>query len=167
MKVSFVNSVNYKSNFKSRFEPTTYLQSAFDKAIDSCDKKADRASVNFLNNVKNILSDGKDDVIKIYEKPNSEINLGMSRPHNLSVNGKLVRKNAVCSAPISDGEQCIAAINKFAIDRGLSKQDSSVGVGLENKIKEVKTYLDALEMAYAHVVRNELKDLKGKIFKDI
>ena len=94
MQINNINST--QTNFKSKFVPNKYLESAFENAYNGNNR-------TFVKSIKAILNDGKQDSIELVKGANSNL--------HLLVNGKIKEESIIFSYY---GNPSIDVIEKYA-----------------------------------------------------
>jgi hypothetical protein len=165
-----INKID-NSSFKSRLIPNKYLASAFDNAEASNNRE-------FLNSVKTILKDGKDDTVELFKSSNSNL--------NLLVNGEITEE-VLCKNYYEN--PAILAITKYAKKifgsdmlsntyNDLSKKeldlikDDAYMIKLfsenlsnrRNYIEDVQNRLKNIKQIINDNTKKELEDLRKTIF---
>ncbi len=146
-----INKID-QTSFQSKFIPNKYLASAFDNAEASNNRE-------FLNSVKTILKDGKDDTVELFKSSNSNL--------NLLVNGE-VTEEVLCKNYYEN--PAILAITKYAKKifgsemlsnkyNDLSKKELDL---IKDDVYMIKLFSEnlAIRKNYIEDVQNRLKNIK-------
>ncbi len=169
-----MTKMNSQVNFKSRLAPTEYLAKGFYTAIDKGFEGR-----KFLNSVKAVLNDGKNDVIKIDLAKDSKKSVGGILPYDIFVNDKKVVTEGLLAGSASDGEQCHNAIIEFAKNHKKIEKtaaDSLADAQLlickevaDDHIQVTTSWdivdeLNNVKSYFADAITKELNQIKNKIF---